>query len=89
MLIFLIVITLSPHSVTKGLCVITNTQSKYSFNFKKKSFTIFKFSFDTLPNTSSKTVTFGFGNDENLLNIALKANDDIVFSYPEPELRGL
>ena len=32
---------------------------------------------------------FGFGKEENLLRMALKANDAIVFSYPEPAVNDL
>ncbi len=37
-----------------------------------------RFSFDTLPNTSSNTTMFGLGNEHTLLNTALSANDAIV-----------
>ena len=76
---FLTVITFSPHSLTKGLCVISKILSKYSLNFIKNSPTISKLSLLTLPNTSSKTVMFGLGREDIFPSTALKANDEIVF----------
>ena len=45
--------------------------------------------FATLPNTSSNTITFGFGNVDTLPNTHLNANDANVVSNPDPDLSFL
>ena len=75
---------LSPHSLTKGLCVIKKIFSKYSLTLLKNTLTCSKFSLLTLPKTSSNTVMFGLGKQDTFVSTVLIANADRVFSNPLP-----
>ena len=78
--VLLILTVLFAQLFTKGLWVITNIFSKYSFILVKNSPTISKLSFEIFPNTSSHTIMFGLGKEHTYDQTALRASAAIVLS---------
>ena len=81
---FTTVIILSAQSCAIGLCVINNMISYIVFNLSKNNLVLSKLTSAILPNTSSNTITFGFGSVDILPKTLLSAKDDNVASKPEP-----
>ena len=82
-------IILSPQSCVIGLCVISKITSYIFFILSKNILTYSKFILATLPNTSSNTITLGFGSVDILPKTHLSAKDAKVVSKPDPDFNFL